>query len=102
MQDRKSGANVVTRDFTKNDLKMKRSEPKVDEQEARKTKEWIKDANPPPKACVMNPHDLSKLVMIGEMIKLESSNFCRRLEKQVRILSDVSGLSSTSAFRFDL
>jgi hypothetical protein len=36
------------------------------------------------------------------MMKLESLHFCKRLEKQIRILADVSGLSSTSPFRFDL
>jgi len=50
----------------------------------------------------MSQEDLNKLTMISEMIKLESSNFCRRLEKQIRILSDVSGMSSTSVFRYDL
>lgn len=93
---KKSGKSgkLIKRDFTKNDSRAKA-----------KASAKAKKPNyfPAPQAKKeMNESDKKKLLRISEMMKQESIHFCKRLEKQIRILADVSGLSSTSPFRFDL
>ena len=90
---------VIKRDFTQHDGSQATQQAK---NPIRKKPEERPRFPSPPKAPTYNESDQKKLLRIGEMMKQESLHFCKRLEKQIRILSDVSGLGSTGVFRFDI
>lgn len=84
----KESIRVIKRDFTKNDR-------------GNISSNFSNLSASPRKPC-MSDKDKQTLQRISEMMKQESLHFCKRLEKSIRILADVSGLSSTSPMRFDL
>lgn len=93
----KDPKGVIKRDFTRNDSNEQTTKNPIRKKEPERHR-----FPSPPKPVPFDELDQKKLLRISEMMKQESLHFCKRLEKQIRILADVSGLSSTGPFRFDI